>query len=120
VNDARTIAFEIVSLLAKARLPLSDEKILQNEIEKLIKATGYDYGREIKMVIGTIDFVVGEGVGIEVKIGGQKRKIWRQIGGYLEDPRIEHLIVAASTPLAFPQHSSGKPITVVSLAGAWL
>ena len=120
LNHADIIAREIVLHLLRVPLPLSDEKILQNHMHVSLKDVGYDFAREVKMSIGIIDFLVSGCVGIEVKIGGRKRDIWRQCSGYLKDPRIQHLIVATSTPLSFPAHESGKPVTMVSLARAWL
>lgn len=111
----------VLRLLNTQPLQLVDEKLLQNDLEAALRKAGIPFARECRMSNnGVIDFLVDGHIGIECKIGGQKRAVWKQCEGYLQDERVSELIVATSKSMQFPESSTGKPIVVVHLARAWL
>lgn len=112
-------ARQIVGLIGRSRLPMSDEKALQSAIEQLLTEHGIAFTRETKVTGGIIDFVVGE-IGIEVKIEGPAREVLRQLTRYAEDARIKQFVVVAAFPCALPVSILGKPCTIVNLGRAWL
>jgi hypothetical protein len=119
-------AERVMGILRNARLPLEDEKQLQEEMWGLLRSiAGNDFRmlREQTIAGGRIDFVaehVSGLTGIEVKVKGGKREIFRQLCGYCEDGRLAELIVATSLPLALPRFINGKPVAIVDLGRAWL
>ncbi len=119
----------VVALLRAARLPLDTEQALQAAIEALLKDHGKPYLREVKVTGGRIDFTVGASsrmgphdpvTGIECKVKGGKRAIFRQCSDYCRDPRLGQLVVVTGIPLALPPVLHGKPVTIISLGRAWL
>ena len=123
------LAAKIAGLLSKARLPLDTEQALQLEIGRLLDANHIPHVREAKVAGGRIDFMAGyasrlaphaPSVGIECKIAGGARMIFRQCNAYCGDPRIGHLILATGKGMLLPNRMQNVPITVVSLGSAWL
>jgi hypothetical protein len=127
--EVTELAAKIGDLLSTTRLPVDTEQALQIEIGKLLDGNHIPHVREVKVSGGRIDFLAGYtsrlaphavSVGIECKIDGGARMIFRQCNAYCGDPRIGHLIVATGKALAMPPRMQGKPVTVVSLGRAWL
>lgn len=127
--ELSTMEAKLLALLRSARLPCDTELVLQDEIEKLLMASGLPYRREAKVAGGRIDFLVGAAdrfgphvpsVGLEVKIGGGSRAIHRQCSAYCGDPRIGSLIVVSATSLALPSPMNGRVVTVLSVGAGWL
>lgn len=115
-----TTALEIVSLLSRLRLPLSDEKRLQTAIAEAFDGASVVYEREVRLnAQDVIDFVVGT-IGIEVKIKGAKRAIYHQVERYAKHESIKELILVSNVAMGFPPEVEGKPVYVVNLGRAWL
>jgi hypothetical protein len=112
-------AAAIVAALSQQRLPCHDEKALQAAVSDALQAAGIDHQREVPVTGGIIDVLAGA-VGIEVKIKGQGREIYRQVGRYAEDPRIDEFIVVSGKALALPPMVGGKRCRIVSVGRAWL
>lgn len=118
----------LVTLLARGRFPLEDEKQTQNSILGALRFAQSDgrlarrckIEREVRIAAGVIDFRVDD-VGIEVKIKGQPAAIVRQIKGYAREETISGLILITSKPVPLcPTIIHGKPVAVVDMARAWL
>jgi len=109
----------IREVLSSSQLSVDSEKALQNQIEQLFKDRNIPYEREAKVAQGFIDFLCGD-VGIEVKVKGSKRAIYRQCKGYMEDDRINSILVVSNQALALPPTINGKIAEVISLGEAWL
>lgn len=126
--NARNLADDVVKLLRTARLPVNTEAELQVEIAALLDRNGILYRREAQVSGGRIDFLIGyagrftdnPSVGLEVKIKGGKRSIFKQCAAYCGDPRISHLIVLTGISLGLPPEMAGKPVTIVTIGAAWL
>lgn len=117
---AGSLAERIVVVLRRQRLPLNDEKQLQAAIATALTEAGLEHEREVKLAPGSvIDFLVGD-VGIEVKIKGQRKSIYRQCERYCGFDRVKSLVLATSAAMGFPAAIAGKPTYLVSLGKAWL
>jgi hypothetical protein len=119
----------VIALLTAARLPLDTEQALQDAIEGLLKDHGKPYLREFKVTGGRIDFAVGAAsrmgardplVGIECKVKGGKRAIFKQCDDYCRDPRIGQLVVVTGMALALPAVMHGKPVAIIQCGRSWL
>lgn len=113
-------ASDVIAALSRARLPVDDEKALQLAVSDVLTGAGMEHTREVKVTGGIIDFIVAPDIGIELKIKGSKRQIYRQVERYCADERLSHIVVASSLPLALPASIVGKPITLITLGRAWL
>lgn len=113
-------AFDIMQVLSRCRLPLTDEKKLQAAIACEFDQAGLDYGREHRLSErDVIDFRLGA-IGLEVKIKGSKRAIYKQMERYAEHEALKELILVSNVPMGFPSSLKGKPVYILNLAKAWL
>lgn len=81
----------LVRFLQSFRWPLSDEKRLQEVMAEQLAGGSIAAEREVHLGDGDIiDFMVG-GTGIEVKIKGSKRAIYRQCERYCGHARVTSL-----------------------------
>lgn len=109
------------SALKSKRLPISDEKELQSQIrDLLIHPVGQMLEVE-KRLDGKniIDFFIN-GIGIEVKVKGSKREIYKQCVRYCEFPEVKALILISSVSMGFPKQINGKDCYVIKLSESWL
>lgn len=112
---------KVVSVLSSYSFSLSDEKVLQSEISEVLDKEGIDHRREVSLGSGEIiDFMFDCGVGMEVKIKGQKLAIYRQLRRYSQSEKIQSLILATSISMGAPKEIEGKPVRVFSLSRAHL
>jgi hypothetical protein len=111
---------EVVRFFETHRFLLSDEKALQRAIADEMEEAGITFDREVDLGDGDIiDFMVGD-VGIEVKIQGQRRAIYRQCVRYCEHNELVSLVLATNAAMGMPAVLSGKPVFVANLGKAWL
>ncbi len=110
----------LVRFLGSYRWPLSDEKRLQEVMAEQFAAAAVAAAREVDLGNGDIiDFMIG-GVGMEVKIKGSKRAIYRQCERYCAHDRVEALILATNVATGMPATINGKPVLVALLGKGWL
>ncbi len=99
------------------RWRLEDEKVLQGDIHVALVAAGLPVEREVRLSArDIIDFRIGT-IGVEVKIKGSKRDIYRQVERYC-GLGLGGLVLATNVPLGMPDEIEGVPVHVVSLTGA--
>jgi hypothetical protein len=125
----------IVEALDGKRLPLEDEKQTQAAIDAAFAATftRRDLGalpttwpqheREVRVLGGVIDFVVGGGmdrIGVEIKIKGKRADITRQLARYAEDPDLHGLVLVTARPVGLPAQIGWKPVLELDIGRAWL
>lgn len=117
MNDKIT---ELISLLRVKRFSTFNEKITQSEIEKVL--TGYfSFEREKRLdAENIIDFFVNDEIGVEVKIAGKKKAIYRQCERYCLFDEIKYLILVTAKPIALPTHIHNKPCFVLNTSYSWL
>lgn len=108
---------EIITHLSGYRFHYSDEKELQQGIEKCLKEGGFPLEREVDLgEPGRIDFF-GQGIGIEIKIKGSPSDVAEQAVRYCSSPKIEELIVVTGRSLSarLPEKIRDKPVHVLPL-----
>jgi hypothetical protein len=115
----------VIAILRSTRFPLEDEKRLQEAMAAALAARGLACTREVPLsadgaALGVIDLLVAPNVGVEVKIKGGAKDIFRQIDRYALSPALAAIIVATGKPLALPQIIGGKRCVVVNLSRTWL
>ena len=109
----------IITALSQPFSNMTDEKVLQNEIAERFMAHQIPFQREVSVEGGVIDFIVGN-IGIEVKIKGGKRAIYRQCEAYTQDDEIKEFILLTSKTCQIPEQINGVECTVLSLSAGWL
>ena len=109
----------VVRLLTSHRFRWSNEDELQMGISQVLAEAGIPHEREAVLSgAGRIDFLLPDGIGLEVKVDGAPAVVARQILAYARHPGITALVVVtarAGTASLLPASSSGKEIHVVSL-----
>lgn len=111
---------ELMEILTDWRFPLTSEKLCQEEIARVLEGASVPFAREHRLAKGSIiDFLV-EKVGIEVKLGGSKRQLWRQCQRYCRFDAISELVVATNVPIGLPSEINGKPTYLLPLSRAWM
>jgi hypothetical protein len=109
--------------LSNARFNLASEKDLQDGIETVLSGHGWPYGREVRLdAQDRIDFLLGNGIGIEVKIDKSLSAVTRQLHRYAQQPLIVGLLLVTTRMRlrALPPEFNGKPTRVVCLLGSTL
>jgi hypothetical protein len=100
------------------RWRLEDEKRLQADLHSHLAAAGVELRREVRLdPKSRIDFMAGA-IGIEVKIKGSKRDIYRQVERYCQFEAIAELVLISNVPLGLPAFISGKRIHIIDLTSA--
>jgi hypothetical protein len=107
---------DTISILSAKKLPLQNEKLLQIEIARILPSFIPEYPLNGS---GVIDFFLS-GVGIEVKITGNRKDIYRQCKRYCDSFEIKSLILVTNRAMGLPSQINGKPCYVVNLGKAWL
>lgn len=113
----------IMNILKGKRFPLQDEKVLQAHIEYALRMSIAlpDIQRErILDAHSTIDFFLYDSIGMEIKIKGQKRSIYKQCERYCGFEEIKQLILVTGMSMGFPAQLNGKDVYVFNLSTAWL
>jgi len=108
------------SLFDLWRLPLESEKETQACLADLLAREGIPFEREARIAGGVIDFLLADGTGVEVKLAGAAKAIYRQMQGYSAEPRVERLVLLTTKAMALPPLIGGKRARVVNLGTAWL
>ena len=105
----------IIEVFERYRVSCANEKELQRAIAAIFDLEGCEYDREVSLAPGDrIDFLVA-GVGIEVKTGGSRTSLLRQLHRYAKHEKIECLLVISSrgSLTSMPETVRGKPIHVL-------
>jgi hypothetical protein len=112
-------ASTVMQALAGKRLPLQNEKLLQAELANLLPKFFREY--HLADGLGIIDFYYfNSKIGIEVKIKGNRKDIYRQVTRYCQSSEINVLILLTNRAMGLPEFINGKPCYVVNLGTAWL
>jgi hypothetical protein len=121
LNDHVRVA-EIAAFIERHRFSYANEDDLQAGLAAAL-APSFDVEREVRLTSRSrIDLLVDDHYGIEVKVAGTADALVRQVSRYSLAPQIRGLIVVTSRirHLDVPPAVNGKPLVVVSLAGAAL
>ena len=110
----------VCRVVERARINLSTEKAAQANIAAALLAAGTPFVREHRLSGRDIVDLFAQGIGIEVKISGSARAIFRQLERYAEHDDIRGLILATNRAMSLPSTINGKPAIVASLGRGWL
>lgn len=119
--DVANRMHDIVTLLQRARLPLAEEKITQASIADVLSAKAITFEREFRLSDEDIpDFLLTDGICVEVKLRGQRRSIYRQLERYAAHDKVKGIILATSICMRLPENIHGKLALTTSLSRGWL
>jgi len=112
---------KLIALIRSCRLDLSNEKQAQADVEQILIKAEIPYEREVRLTdTEIIDFLI-EGVGVELKLhGARKKEVYRQLCRYARHPRVDSLLLASNLSMALPPSIEGKNAYFVKLGEAWL
>jgi hypothetical protein len=117
-----TVSADLVSLLRGHRFDLSSEDQLQRGIEHLLRASTFQWEREVMVTPrDRIDFLV-EGCGVECKIDGTGPGVIRQLHRYAQQDAIRELLLVTTKSRhlnGLPTELNGKPVRGLVLTGAF-
>lgn len=111
-----------VAALRRVAFRFSDESELQEGIAIALEHAGITNRREVVLSPkDRIDFMLDDGVGIEVKIDGSITLLTRQLYRYAQRPEVNSLVVVVTRMrLAnLPSEINGKPVFVVQVIPAF-
>ena len=115
------LARNIVQAIHAHKIDVSTENAAHAAIFAALIAAGLPARSEVILSSrDRIDLMV-ETVGVEVKVKGSKRDIFRQLERYAEHQKIKALVLATNT--AFPPIAPIKgtvPVFIASLSRGWL
>lgn len=111
----------IKKVLSKYRFSLNDEKALQLELQKALTNEEISFKKEYFLdKHNIVDFYAGDCVGIEVKIKGSKREIYKQILRYSKFDDIKSILLITNKSIGNPPLFEDKKLVVLNLGTAWL
>jgi len=113
-------ARRIATIIGRTRVNLTTEEAAHRAISAALTEAGVEHVNEARLTPSErIDILCGP-VGVEIKVGHDRRSIWRQLERYAALPEITALVLATGT--AFPDLSEvgGKPLVVANLSRGWL
>ncbi len=112
----------ILAALSALRIaPSASEMALHSGIAEGLRTAGIPCAHEAKLAPRCrIDFLAGEGVGIEIKRGKPNRRVLlSQLGRYAACPQVNALIVVVERSANLPATIGGKPCHFLSLNRLW-
>ncbi len=112
----------IFSLLDKKQYSLHSEKFVQTEIYNILRDhSSFSVKREYRLSNKhIIDFIIDDGIGVEVKVKGSAVSILKQCESYCGYDDIHTLILITSKSMGFPCSIKTKPCYYFSLSRAML
>lgn len=113
-------ADEIIGLLASYRFDTACEATLQEQIGQVLRDSGAEYRREVRLSShDRIDFLL-DGIGVEVKIKGSAKAIFRQCQRYCACDQVKAIILVTGRSMGLPETIEGKPCYYHNLGQSWL
>lgn len=115
----------VYDLLKYYRFNLNNEKALQLEVEIILRQNQecrkYQFQREFYLSKRhIIDFLVDGSLGIEIKINGSKKNIYRQLDSYTKYDKVKYIILLTNKIMNLPAVINDKPTYIINLGTAWL
>jgi hypothetical protein len=108
----------LCTIIGAVPYDIASEASLQQGIEKQLTAAGVAFTREVRLTqYDRVDFLIGR-LGIEVKTGGGKSPLLRQLRRYAQSDLVDGLLVVTTAPslAALPASLNGKPIRALVLS----
>ena len=111
---------DVINILGHRRLPLSTEQELQDAVEGMLRKHDIPYEREVKLSEhDRIDFMVFD-MGIEIKIKGSAKSIYRQCERYCGFEEVGSLLLLTNRSMGFPEEIGGTSCYLLNLGKSWL
>lgn len=113
-ETAKTLESLAMSI-GQCKFGFSTEDELQRGVEKFLAARGLSFARERHLTRhDRPDFLLADGLAIEVKIDGSLSQLLRQAGRYAEHEDVLGILVIGTTPWLgrVPMELLGKPVRV--------
>lgn len=111
----------VADVLARSRFRFACEDDLQAGIAAALTVAGITVEREVRLDGHSRIDLLTDRVGIEVKTAGRADAVLRQLRRYADSDRVDALILVTTRARhRVPGVLNGKPVAVVSLAGAAL
>lgn len=113
----------LAAVLRGTRYDLTSEERLHEGLKARMQAAGLAFEHEVRLgPQDRIDFLLDDGLGIEVKVDGSTSAVTRQIHRYTQHERISALLLvtARTRHAALPAEMNGKPVHVLVLLGSLL
>lgn len=100
------------------KLPLQNEKQLQQKLEVLFQENNLDFKREKRLDNSNIIDFMFNGLGVELKIRtkASAMSVYRQIERYCSFDEIEGILLLTAKSTSLPSEINGKPVYVISLS----
>ena len=107
-------------LLASQQYIITEERLVQDKIEQVLKDNHIPYTREVKLSDSDrIDFLIGT-IGVEVKLKAPVTQVTRQLHRYAYSDDVTELLLVTTSPSlnAVPSFFNNKQISVLLLITA--
>lgn len=115
------LAKRIAALIERTRIGVSTEMSAHKGVFDMLVSNNFPAESEVWISEQERIDIMVQSVGIEVKVKGSKREIYRQLQRYAKRDQVRALVLA--TGVAWPTHIreiEGKPFFVASLTRGWL
>jgi hypothetical protein len=113
---------EIADLLRRHKFRTQNEDELQQAIAIVLTRVQQVFEREVVLSpIDRIDFMLPNGIGIEVKVAGSSENVLRQLHRYAKVEAVKEIILVSKRFQAGrqPHDVGGKPVHVVFVHGGF-
>ena len=119
MEAAKSIA-DIAKILSEYRMSVGTEEALQNSIDQILTLHNIHHLREYRLGRGPVDFFLPSGaIAIEAKINGSPSAVVKQVLDYMDDDRIQGMILVTRRKGldVIPSEVLGKPVIGVWVGG---
>ena len=111
---------DLCAALRNVKFNLGDEKALQQQLANRFTEKGISFKKEFVFDKSSIiDFLIDD-IGVEVKIKGGKKAIYKQCLRYSTYSEVKQLLLITNVSMGVPEMLNDKPIYVFNLAVAWM
>jgi hypothetical protein len=120
VHNHSARALEVGSLLFRHRFRHASEKELQDGLAQVLSANRIAFTREHRLSADSVvDFMLEEGLALEVKTDGSQPEVLRQLHRYAQFDEVRALMLVTSRArlAQMPEELNGKPVFVIALEG---
>ena len=117
-DEERVRVARLVHVLRSYRFRYTTEKELHASVRRALSENEVPFEDECDLEdCGVVDFLVGDGVALELKIQGNPTDVARQLLGYARSGRVKELVLLTGRSRLgdLPPRLLGKPLHVVTL-----
>lgn len=117
-----TTVAQIERILSEHRYSYASEAELQAGLAEVLASHGIAFEREVELgAEDRIDFLLPDGLGLEVKVKGSLAQVTRQLHRYAQQEAISGLLLVSTRMQhrAIPRDLNGKQVGYLHLGGAF-